>query len=289
MKINIFCEIIEYWEFQSTIGTFLYEIINLNVILIMLLAIDIGNSNIVFGVKSENEWVNNWRIQTDPSKMADEYEVIFRSLLTAGKIGQNEIKNIILSSVVPSLVHPFMEMISGLFIQARTILLQPEIFGKLPVKVLNPYQIGTDLVANAVAAFLKYGNNTMVIDFGTALTFTTVGKNGEIAGVAIAPGLQTAVSSLAGKTAQLPQIYLTAPPSVLGENTIHAIQSGVVFGFAGLVDSIIERTQTEMNETLTVIATGGLSSIIAPLTKFIKITEPMLTLDGLSLIISYYE
>lgn len=250
----------------------------------MLLAIDIGNTNIVFGVNNENKWINYWRIQTDPLKMADEYEVIFRSLLTAAKIGQNKIQNIILSSVVPSLVHPFVEMLSGLFIHVKTILLQPEIFNQLPVKVLNPYQIGSDLVANAVAAFLKYGNNTMVIDFGTALTFTTVGNKNEILGVAIAPGLHTAVSSLAGKTAQLPQIHLTAPPSVLGENTIHAIQSGVVYGFAGLVDSIIERTQTEMKETLTIVATGGLSSIIAPITKNIKIVEPMLTLDGLNLI-----
>jgi len=132
-----------------------------------------------------------------------------------------------------------------------------------------------------VAAFQKYGNLTMVIDFGTALTFTTIGKNAEIKGVAIAPGLKTAVSALAGKTAQLPEIHLTPPPSVLGENTIHAIQSGIVFGFTGLIDSIIERTQEELQEKLSVVATGGLSSVIAPLTKNIKTIEPLLTLDGL--------
>jgi len=147
--------------------------------------------------------------------------------------------------------------------------------------VLNPYEIGTDLVANSVAAFQKYGKLTTVIDFGTALTFTTIGKNAEIKGVAIAPGLNTAVNALAGKTAQLPQIHLTPPPSVLGENTIHAIQSGIVFGYTGLVDSIIERTEKELNEKLTVVATGGLSPIIAPLTKNIKTIEPLLTLDGL--------
>jgi type III pantothenate kinase len=151
----------------------------------------------------------------------------------------------------------------------------------LPVKVLNPFEIGADLVANAVAAFQKYGKLTMVIDFGTALTFTTIGENAEILGVAIAPGLRTAVSALARKTAQLPEIHLVPPPSVLGENTIHAIQSGVVFGFTGLVDYIIERTQTELNEKLTVVATGGLSSVIAPLTKNVKTIEPLLTLDGL--------
>ena len=247
----------------------------------MLLAIDIGNTNIVFGVHNSNHWINHWRIQTDHLKTADEYEVIFRSLLNAAKIYTTDVNEIIFCCVVPSLVHPFSEMLSGLFSKAKQTILNPEIYSKLPVNVLNPYQIGSDLVANAVAAFHKYGKLTTIVDFGTALTFTTIGENAEIRGVAIAPGLKTAVSALAGKTAQLPEIHLTPPPSVLGENTIHAIQSGVVFGFTGLVDSIIERTQDELNKKLTVVATGGLSSVIAPLTKNIKTIEPLLTLDGL--------
>lgn len=253
----------------------------------MLLAIDIGNSNIVFGVKHNEVWINDWRIQTDPMKMADEYEVIFSTLLFTGNITPEQISKIIISSVVPSLVHTFLDMLNSLFPGIPVVHVNPEIYKKLPVKVLNPYQIGSDLVANAVATFVKCGGNSMIIDFGTALTFTTIGGKGEIMGVAIAPGLQTAVSSLAGKTAQLPQIHLTPPPSVLGENTIHAIQSGIVFGFTGLVDSIIDRTQNELNTILTVVATGGLSSIIAPLTKNIKRVEPMLTLDGLSVISEY--
>ncbi len=250
----------------------------------MLLAIDIGNTNIVFGVNNNGEWLNHWRIQTDPLKMADEYRVIFSSLLSDGEISTADINQIIISSVVPSLVYPFTEMLAKLLPGGSIISVGPDIYHKLPVKILNPYQIGSDLVSNAVAAFKKFGTLTTIIDFGTALTFTTIGKNAEIRGVAIAPGLQTAVSALAGKTAQLPQIHLTPPPSVLGENTIHAIQSGVIFGFSGLVDSIIERTQNELGEKLTVVATGGLSSIIAPLTKNIKIIEPMLTLDGLYMI-----
>ena len=247
----------------------------------MLLAIDIGNTNIVFGVYEAESWKEHWRIQTDDLKTADEYEVIFRSLLNAGKICKTDITQIIISSVVPSLVHPFLEMLEKLFQGIKIASVEPGIYSKLPVKVLNPYQIGTDLVANAVAAHQKFGPLSMVIDFGTALTFTTIGKNSEILGVAIAPGLRTAVSALAGKTAQLPQIHLTPPPSVLGENTIHAIQSGMIFGFTGLVDSIIERTQNEINDKLTVVATGGLSSVIAPRTKNIAHTEPMLTLYGL--------
>jgi type III pantothenate kinase len=178
-------------------------------------------------------------------------------------------------------------MLSKLLPEGIIISVGPEIYHKLPVKILNPYQIGSDLVSNAVAAFEKYGKLTTIIDFGTALTFTTIGKNAEIRGVAIAPGLNTVVGALASKTAQLPQIHLTAPPSVLGENTVHAIQSGVIFGFSGLVDSIIDRTQHELSEQLTVVATGGLSTVIAPLTKSVKIIEPMLTLDGLYLINKY--
>lgn len=255
----------------------------------MLLTIDIGNTNIVFGVSKNKEWMNHWRIQTDQLKTADEYEVIFRSLLKAGRISRSDIKEIILSSVVPSLVHPFTEMLASLFEEAIIRVVNPATYSKLPIEILNPFQIGTDLVANATAAFEKYGNNTMVIDFGTALTFTTIGNNAEILGVAISPGLRTAVSALAGNTAQLPQIHLTPPPSVLGENTVHAIQAGVVYGFTGLVDSIIERTEMELKTKLTIVATGGLSSIVAPLTKNVKIIEPMLTLDGLVHINSFLK
>ncbi len=253
----------------------------------MLLVIDIGNTNIVFGANKDGEWLHHWRIQTDPLKTADEYEVIFRSLLTAGKVCRTDVEKIILSSVVPSLVRPFDEMLPRLFEKATSRILNPDIYKKLPIQILNPYEIGTDLVANALAAHHKFGKLTMVIDFGTALTFTTIGAASEIKGVAIAPGLETAVSALAGKTAQLPQIHLTPPPSVLGENTIHAIQSGIVFGFTGLIDSIIERTQKELSEKITVVATGGLSSVIAHLSKNINHIEPMLTLEGLVLVAGY--
>jgi type III pantothenate kinase len=253
----------------------------------MLLAIDIGNTNIVFGINENNSWKNHWRIQTDPLKMADEYWVIFSSLLSEGGIRTTAIDHVIISSVVPSLVHPFKEMLSKMLPEGNIIQVGPAIYSKLPVKVLNPFEIGSDLVANAVAAYKKYGKMTTIIDFGTALTFTTLGKNAEIRGVAIAPGLLTAVSALAGKTAQLPQIHLTPPPSVLGENTVHAIQAGVVLGFAGLVDSIIDRICAEMGEPVNVVATGGLSSVIAPLTNSVKIIEPMLTLDGLKFIHDY--
>jgi type III pantothenate kinase len=253
----------------------------------MLLAIDIGNTHIVFGVHENGNWQNHWRIQTDPLKTADEYEVIFRSLFMAGKICRTSINDIILSSVVPVLIRPFSEMFQGIFKEAEITMVNPDIYSFLPLKILNPYEIGADLVANAVAAFQKFGKFTTVVDFGTALTFTTIGENAEIKGVAIAPGLQTAVAALAGKTAQLPFVHLAAPPSVLGGNTTQAIQSGIVFGFSGLVDSIIERMENELDEKLSVVATGGLSSVIAPFSKYIQHVDRMLTLDGLVQIGAY--
>jgi type III pantothenate kinase len=249
----------------------------------MLLAVDIGNTNIVFGIYNSGEWVNHWRIQTDALKTADEYVVIFNSLLQTGEIDKAAISKIVVCSVVPTLVSPFNEMLQVL-LGKEPILITPEIYLRLPIKVLNSNQIGADLVANSVAAFTKYGNYTMVVDFGTALTFTTVGGNSDILGVAIAPGLQTAMSSLAGNTAQLPFVHLALPPSVLGDNTTHAIQSGIIYGYTGLVDFIIEKTEQELNHKLNVVATGGLSSVISPLTKNIKNVDKMLTLEGLRII-----
>jgi len=252
----------------------------------MLLVIDIGNTNIVFGIHSGDEWISNWRIQTDSEKTADEYEVIFRTLISNSEVSHDLLTSVVLSSVVPTLIQPFMDMLDH-FLNLRPIIVGPEIYDQLPIGVLNPYQIGSDLVANSLAAFYKFGEFTMVIDFGTALTFTTVGEKGKILGVAIAPGMNTVVNALAGKTAQLPRVQLVPPPSVLGQNTMHAMQSGIVLGYSGLVDSIIKLTESELRHELTVVATGGLSTVMAPLIPAIDFIEPILTLNGLKLIKDY--
>jgi len=253
----------------------------------MVLSIDIGNTNIVFGISDQNNWIKIWRVQTDWSKTADEYEVIFRTLFAGSEIRKSEITKTILSSVVPGLIRPFNEMLLHM-LGRSPVLVEPSIYGKLPIEVLNPFEIGADIVADATAAFVRYGGPCMVIDFGTALTFTTISIEGKILGVAIAPGLLTALKSLKGNTAQLPDVQLVEPPSVLGENTIHAIQSGVVFGFAGLVDSIVNRTETELGEKLTVIATGGLSFILQNVSSKIQIIDENLTLDGLNYIANQF-
>lgn len=249
----------------------------------MILTIDIGNSNIVFGIYNQSDWIKIWRIQTDWNKTADEYEVIFRSLLHSAEIPAEKISRTVLSSVVPRLVRVFREMVSQLLGHSPT-LVEPSIYDKLPIRVLNPEEIGPDLVADATAAYTRYGGNCMVIDFGTALTFTTIGQSGEILGVAISPGLLTALKSLTGNTALLPEVQLSAPPSVLGRNTIQAIQSGVVLGFAGLVDSIVARTENELGLKLKVLATGGLAPVLYGISEKISSIDENLTLEGLKYI-----
>ncbi len=246
----------------------------------MILTIDIGNTNIVFGVANQNKWLKIWRIQTDLFKTADEYEVIFRALFTSSGVIEGEITRTVLSSVVPSLIRPFKEML-GHLLDHVPFLVEPSVYKKLPVEILSADEIGTDIVADATAAFIRYGGPCMVIDFGTALTFTTISESGKILGVAIAPGLMTALKSLTGNTAQLRDVQLVAPPSVLGDNTIHAIQSGIVLGFAGLVDSMVARTESELSGKLIVIATGGLSSVLNDISTRIQIVDENLTLDGL--------
>jgi type III pantothenate kinase len=249
----------------------------------MILAVDVGNSNIVFGINDHDQWLKVWRIQTDPLKTADEYEVIFHSLLTTSRVCKSKVEQVIFSSVVPSLNREFINMIPRL-LETRLIVVSPDIYEQLPLKILNPYEIGTDLVANAVAAFTRFRKMCMVIDFGTALTFTTISDDGTILGVAIAPGMQTAVKALASNTAQLPYVQLTLPPSVLGANTVHAIQSGVVIGFEGLVDRIIEKTEQELQQEIMTIATGGLAGIFAARSGKIRFIEDNLTLEGLKII-----
>ncbi len=249
----------------------------------MLLAIDIGNSNVVCGISNNDDWCEQFRIHTVANKTADEYEVIYRTLLASRNIDLNNIDRIILSSVVPSLIHPIKEMIQKLFNQ-DPLILGPEIYPQLNIGISNPYEIGTDLVANAVAAHNQFSGNCIVVDFGTALTFTVIKADGNLLGVTIAPGLKTAMASLSQKTAQLPNIELAIPPSCIGKNTVHAMQSGIVLGYKGLIESLLKGMKEELKGNATIIATGGLSSVMLPLIDCFDHHEPMLTLDGLKII-----
>jgi type III pantothenate kinase len=249
----------------------------------MLLAIDIGNSNVVCGLSENNHWTEQFRIHTVANKTADEYEVIYRTLLASRKIDLKQIDKVVVSSVVPSLIIPIREMIKKLFGQ-EPLILGPELYPRLSIGISNPYEIGTDLVANAVAAHSKYKGNCIVVDFGTALTFTAIKADGNLLGVSIAPGLKTAMASLSQKTAQLPNVDIAVPPSYVGKNTTHAMQAGIVLGYKGLVESMLKGIIEELGGSATVIATGGLSAVMLPIVECFDHHEPLLTLDGLKII-----
>ena len=251
----------------------------------MLLAIDIGNSNIVFGLHGGKGWINQWRIHTDHDKMPDEYGVLLRDLLREEGIRRETIETTVISSVVPQLTERLREVTSALTGHAPLIV-GPGIKTGIKIRTDNPSEVGTDLVCNAVAAYERVKGNCIVVDFGTALTFTAIADPGELLGVAIAPGILAAVAALSTSTAQLPQVWLQAPEQAIGRNTTQSIRSGVLFGYAGLVEGIIGRFRAELGGEAAVIATGGRARAIAPLTDCFTIVEPWLILEGLRLIAS---
>lgn len=249
----------------------------------MLLAIDAGNTNIVFGVHDGENWIHEWRFNTLPIKNQIDYEMFLRLNFLESNLRLRDIKGIIISSVVPQLNTILAEFWSAL-IDAEHIFVGPKYYDQLPITTHNPHEIGTDLIANATAAHILHGADTIIVDFGTALTFTVVEASGNIQGVNIAPGLKTAIAALAGNTAQLPEVPLVLPDSSIGKNTIHAIQSGVLWGYVCMVEGMLDRIQKELGKDTKVVATGGLSSILHPLHDRFDEVNPKLTLEGLRLI-----
>jgi type III pantothenate kinase len=224
-----------------------------------LLAIDIGNSDITLGLSASDEWLHVWRIPSVVEKPELFYGIRVREYFFEAGIGTSQVDTIVISSVVPDLTDKIVNVAKALF-EKEIIILGPEVYKKLPLEVLNPFEIGSDLVANAMAAFTTYRHqNCVVVDFGTALTFTTILAHGKIEGVAIAPGLKTAIKALSQNTAKLFDVPLQMPTSALGKNTVHAIQAGILFGYEGMVKSVLLQIKKELNDVHAVtIATGGL-------------------------------
>jgi type III pantothenate kinase len=249
----------------------------------MLLAIDVGNSEITIGLWDKELWIEHWRIASNPDRPEFFYGVKIRDYFLEACISTAQVKRIVLSSVVPSVTGKMANAVVTLF-GIKPITLDPDLYLQLPIQVVNPYEIGSDLVANAMAAYTKYHKTCIVVDFGTALTFTTVSGEGEILGVSIAPGLKTAIRSLSQNTAKLFDVPLEMPESALGKNTVTAIQSGILLGYEGLVKNVVESIKKELKTECMVIATGGLSAIITPLNNYFQAIEPRLTLDGLRII-----
>ena len=250
----------------------------------MLLAIDLGNTNIKYGVFNGQKLVASFRVSSRISRTADEYGSVLVGLLSDSGITKSDIDGIIFSSVIPALNYTICHMCEYFF-GITPLMIGPGIKTGLNIKAENPREVGADIIVNSVSAYNKYGGPIVVIDFGTATTFDVITDKCELLGVVIAPGIKTSLEGLVSKTAQLPMVELDAPKTVIGKNTKHCMQSGIIFGFAGLVDNILKKIKREFGvDELKVVATGGLGEIIAKEVKTINTVDRTLTLDGLRLI-----
>lgn len=248
-----------------------------------MLVIDIGNSNVVLGFWEKGAWKHVWRLLTlSDNEAVQFYSIGIQDLLLEAKIDKSTITGVAISSVVPALNEKIQFVVEQL-LGKKPFFLGADKYHQLNLGIERPHEIGTDLVANALAACVLFKRDMIVVDFGTALTFTSVTANGTIKGVSIAPGLKTALQVLFNHTAQLPEAPLEFPTSAVGRDTIHAIQSGVLIGYVGLVRHIIQQIREELGSHFGTVATGGLSALLTPLHNDFDTIEPNLTLEGLRL------
>ena len=249
----------------------------------MLLTIDLGNSHIVSGVFKEQELRGVWRLATDHTKTPDEYGVLFSSLLSKHDIGVTEITDCIMTSVVPRVTSTLEIMVESFFHQRLTVVSCQSPHG-LTLRYDHPEEIGTDRLVNAATAFDRYRRSLIIVDFGTATTLCAITETANYLGGVIAPGLKGAAESLFFQTAKLPMVDLVPPKAVIGTNTATGMQSGLIFGHAGLVDELVRRIQGEMGKEAFVLATGGWASLVSPFSRTIQEVRPNLTLEGLELV-----
>jgi len=249
----------------------------------MVLTIDLGNSHIVAGVFKNRQLCGFWRLATDQSKKPDEYGVLFSSHLAELGIKGNKISGCIMSSVVPQMTPTIEHMVESLFHQPLAVVSSDSPLG-LTLRYDHPEEIGTDRLVNAAAGFDRYHCDLIIVDFGTATTFCVITENGEYLGGVIAPGLKSAADSLFHQTAKLPMVDLVQPKTVIGTNTVSGMQSGLIFGHAGMVDELVTRIRSEIGPEAFVVATGGLASVITPISRTIQEVRPNLTLEGLELL-----
>lgn len=249
----------------------------------MLLVIDVGNSNTVLGMYQEESLVRSWRVTTDKSRTVDEYAMLIHELFQLSDIHFTDIRDVIISCVVPPMMGTLEGLCSGYFL-LKPYVVGPGIKTGMPIQYDNPKEVGADRIVNAVAAYEKYRRSLIVVDFGTATTFDYITPRGEYQGGAIAPGLGISAEALFERASKLPRVEFAAPPSVIARNTVNSIQAGLIFGYAGLVDGIVQRMKQETRDEPLVVATGGLATLIAPFAQTIALTDPDLTLEGLLLI-----
>jgi type III pantothenate kinase len=250
----------------------------------MLLAVDVGNTEIVLGVFRGTDLAHTWRLSTMPDRTSDELAFLLSGLLErAGISFDRDLTGAVIASVVPTATSSLREMAERSF-AFPPVIVGPGTKTGVPVLTDNPREVGADRVVNTLAAFTRYGGPSIVVDFGTGTNFDVVSDKGEFLGGVIAPGLQISAQSLFAKAARLTRVELVAPRSPIGKSTVEAIQSGLIFGTAGQVDAIVERIRQELGRTVAVVATGGLAPVIVPHSRTIEHHEPWLTLEGLRLV-----
>jgi type III pantothenate kinase len=249
----------------------------------MLLAIDVGNTETVLGVFQGSELASHWRIATRPERTADELALLFGGFLEQeGLSFSRQITGVALASVVPDQTQALREMVDRYF-HFPPVVLEPGVRTGMPILYDNPKEVGADRIANAVAAYDRYGGPAVVVDMGTATTFDVISAGGEYLGGVIAPGIRVSAEALFGATARLSRVELVSPRSVIGKNTVESIQSGLVLGTASMIDGMVERIEKDLGDA-TVIATGGLADLVLERCGSIDRHEPWLTLEGLRLI-----
>ncbi|MBQ27646.1 MAG: pantothenate kinase [Nitrospiraceae bacterium] len=249
----------------------------------MLLAIDIGNTSTISGVFDGVRLVADWRVATDRARTADEYGITFLDILNARGVESLPIRSVILSSVVPPLT-PVLEQMSQDYFQAVPLIVSSDLNTGLTFRFEQPQEIGSDRIVNAAAAYARFGGPVIIVDFGTAITFCVVTELGEYLGGAIAPGVRISADALAKRAAKLSSVELTLPKEVIGHNTASSVQSGLIYGFAGMVDGIVRRIKLNLGKECFVVATGGQAALIAPVSGTIDEVRDLLTLEGLELL-----
>ena len=249
----------------------------------MLLTIDVGNTSTKFGLFKGDRILVTWHMATRIHQMPDEYAAVLLNLMQHEKINASDIKDVAICSVVPPLIATFNDLFHQYF-QISPLVIESGIKTGVRIRMDNPREVGADRIVNAVAAHQLYGGPVIIIDLGTATTFDTVSKEGDYIGGAIAPGVNTAAEALVTRTALLHRVEFVAPKHAIGTNTVAAMQSGIVFGYVGLIEGIVARIQHELKEKAKVVATGGYAELMGKLTNVIEVVNPDITLIGLRLI-----